>query len=156
MIREEAKKSRPDYRIFPGLKTNTCDMTIDRIEEIVCSSPFIQIPTEYLQKKCRKREISQARSICMMLAKRFLPKAKIRGGYWKGDGGKQNKEFYSQHYFSYSFLQRRYGMKSHASIIMNIRHYEGFYQTDPNFRKVVDEIAYKIRRESEEISKELV
>ena len=152
---EEAKKSRPDYRIFPGLKTNTCDMTIDRIEEIVCSSPFIQIPTEYLQKKCRKREISQARSICMMLAKRFLPRSDVRE-YLKRDGGNQNKELYCRHHFSYTYLQRRYGMKSHASVIVNIRNYEGFYQTDPNFRKVVDEIAYKIRRESEEISKELV
>jgi hypothetical protein len=158
MNKEQLLNAKPKWYVYPGLKQNTTLMTIQRIEEIVCSSPYIMLTPAQLMEKTRRRTISQARTLVCMLAKWFLPNA-MHNAKREGTRTGYKARYISENidkFYAPSYLARKYEFKSHASILTNVKSYEGYYETDAKYKKMVDTIAYKIRLEQDETSKELL
>lgn len=100
------------------VKSNAKDISIEYIQKIICD--YFNISTDRINEKTRKREIVQARQLCMYFAKKYtrLPLSLI-GAYC--------------------------GNKDHATVLHACRTVNNLYETDKKVRMYVDDIDKKMK-----------
>ena len=99
------------------VKKQTEELTIDKIQQIVCD--HYNISLDLLQTKTRKREVVQARQLAMFLCKNFTNK-------------------------SLAFIGSQIGKKDHATVLYACKAVTDLMETDRNFKMQVEEIQRKL------------
>lgn len=99
------------------VKKQTTELTVERIQEIVCG--HFNIPAELLQEKTRKREVVQARQLAMYFSKNYT-KASL------------------------SYIGNQIGKKDHATVLYACKAVADLMETDRKFKIQVEEIQQKL------------
>lgn len=99
------------------VKKPTDELTVDRIQEVVCD--HFKISAELLQTKTRKREVVQARQLAMYFSKNFTK-------------------------YSLSYIGNQIGKKDHATVLYACKAVSDLMETDRNFRNQVEELQRKL------------
>lgn len=99
------------------VKKNTEELTVDRIQQVVCD--HFKISEELLQTKTRKREVVQARQLAMYFSKNYTK-------------------------YSLAYIGSQIGKKDHATVLYACKAVIDMMETDRNFRTQVEEIQRKL------------
>lgn len=99
------------------VKKPTEDLTVDKIQQVVCS--HFKISEELLQTKTRKREVVQARQLAMYFSKNYTK-------------------------YSLSYIGNQIGKKDHATVLYACKAVTDLMETDRNFKMQVEEIQRKL------------
>lgn len=99
------------------VKKNTEELTVDRIQQVVCD--HFKISEELLQTKTRKREVVQARQLAMYFSKNYTK-------------------------YSLAYIGSQIGKKDHATVLYACKAVTDMMETDRNFRTQVEEIQRKL------------
>ena len=99
------------------MKKPTEELTVDKIQEVVCE--HFNIPSELLQTKTRKREVVQARQLAMYFCKNYTK-------------------------YSLSYIGSQIGKKDHATVLYACKAVTDLIETDRNFKIQVEEIQRKL------------
>lgn len=98
-------------------KQKTEDLTVDKIQKVVCD--HFHIEAELMQSKTRKREVVQARQLAMYFCKTYT-KASL------------------------SFIGSQIGKKDHATVLYACKAVTDMIETDRKFKVQVEEIQKKL------------
>ncbi|MDR2979264.1 MAG: chromosomal replication initiator protein DnaA [Bacteroidales bacterium] len=100
------------------VKSTAKEISIEFIQKIICD--YYSVPVESINANTRKREVAQARQLCMFFAKKFtkMPLAAIG---------------------------ELCGKKHHATVLHACRTMHNLYETDKKMKKEMDDIEKKLK-----------
>lgn len=100
------------------VKSTAKEISIEYIQKIVCD--YFGIPIESINAKTRKREVAQARQICMYFGKKYT-------------------------HLSLSTIGVHCGNKHHATVLHACRTISDLYETDKKFKQYIDDLEKRLK-----------